>query len=59
MGQEAVTTQTKVINKNVCEQPNWVTAWHTQDSAELVTLLEPVDFYFTRNSINNKPGFMV
>ena len=29
------------------------------DSAELVTLLEPVDFYFACNSINNKPGFMV
>ena len=48
-----------MIDKNVCEQPNWVTAWHIQDSAEVVTLLKPFDFYFACNSINNKPGFMV
>lgn len=49
----------KVIDKNVCEQPIWVTAWHIQDSAEVVTLLKPVDFYFACNSVNYKPGFMV
>lgn len=40
-----------MIDKNVCEQPNWVTAWHIQDSAEVVMLLKPVDFYFELHAI--------